>query len=285
MKNILVTGCKGQLGIAINKTVGLGEGYSLTNTDVSNLDITDIDKVMALAREVKPYAIINCAALTNVNGCETQKDNAYRINAIGPRNLAIAARETGAKIFQISTDYVFSGDTDRHYTETDEVGPKSEYGRTKLCGEQFVREFADRYFILRTAWMYGEGKNFVKTMLSLSETRDELEVVNDQHGTPTWSMELARCIDSLLETDNYGTFHATCEGECTWYDFTKEIFRIKGIDTKITGVTTSYYDDKYPGQADRPMYSVLDNDMLRLTGGYRFRDWHEAIEMYLREYC
>lgn len=283
MKNILVTGCNGQLGRAVNRVLGVYPELKLINTDVPGLDICDIDSVMKLARNIKPAAIINCAAQTNVNGCETDPDTAFKINAIGPRNLAIAARDTGAKLFQISTDYVFSGDDGRHYKETDKVGPKSEYGRTKLAGEDFVREFADRYFILRTAWMYGEGKNFVKTMLSLSETRDEVEVVEDQFGTPTWSMELARCIENLLFTDNYGIFHATCQGECNWAQLAREVFRLKGLNTKVTGVTTTYYNDKYPGQADRPMYSVLDNTMLDLTGAYKFREWHEALEMYLKE--
>lgn len=283
MKNILVTGCRGQLGIAINKVLSAHEGVSLTNTDINELDISNIDSVMELVKELKPYAIINCGAFTNVNGCETQRDEAFKANAIGPRNLAIASRETGARLFQISTDYVFSGDLGRHYKETDPVGPKSEYGRSKLAGEQFVRDFAERYYILRTAWMYGEGKNFVKTMLSLSETRDEVEVVMDQHGTPTWSMELARCIESLIYTDNYGVFHATCEGETTWDELARETFRLKGRSTKVIGVTTKAYDEKNPGQAQRPMYSVLDNDMLRVTGAYRFRDWHEALELYLSD--
>ena len=185
MKNVIVTGCNGQLGRAINQVLADNAEYNLINTDVPELDITDIDKVMAFAREIKPYAIINCAAYTNVNGCETDYDNAFRVNAIGPRNLSIAARETGAKMIQISTDYVFSGNTDKHYKEQDEVSPMSAYGRTKLYGENFVKEFAQRYFILRTAWLYGEGKNFVKTMLMLSEKNDKVQVVNDQFGTPT----------------------------------------------------------------------------------------------------
>lgn len=282
MKNVIVTGCNGQLGRAINQVLADNAEYNLINTDVPELDITDIDKVMAFAREIKPYAIINCAAYTNVNGCETDYDNAFRVNAIGPRNLSIAARETGAKMVQVSTDYVFSGNTDKHYKESDEVSPMSAYGRTKLYGENFVKEFAQRYFILRTAWLYGEGKNFVKTMLMLSEKNDRVQVVNDQFGTPTYALDLAKAIVHLLPTENYGTFHATSEGECCWADFAEEIFRLAGKQTTVEGITTAEYDAKFPGQANRPAYSVLDNDMLKLTTGFRFPTWEAAIAEYMK---
>ena len=281
MKKIIVTGCNGQLGRAINKVYAEKEGYSLINTDVPELDITDIDKVMALAKEVKPYAIINCAAYTNVNGCETDGDIAFKINAIGPRNLSIAAKETGAKLVQISTDYIFSGDTDKHYDEFDEPSPMSAYGKTKYLGECFVKEFADKYFILRTAWLYGEGKNFVKTMLALAEKNDKVQVVNDQFGTPTSAMELAKAIAYLVETENYGVFHATCEGECCWADFAKEIFRLAGKETVVEGISTEEYDKKFPGQANRPAYSVLDNYMLKVTTDFRFAKWEDAIAEYI----
>jgi len=281
MKKIIVTGCNGQLGKAVNRVLDERE-YSLVNTDVAELDITDIDKVMELAREVKPYAILNCAAYTNVNGCETDQDNALRINAIGPRNLSIAAREVGAKLFQISSDYVFSGDTNQHYKEFDQTCPKSVYGSTKLLGESFVKDFADRYFILRPAWMYGEGNNFVKSMLRLSEKNDHIGVVADQYGTPTYSMELARLIAYMLPTDNYGVFHATCEGECSWADFAREIFRLAGKSTAVDYISTEEYNKKFPGQADRPAYSVLDNYMLDLTTDFKFASWEEAISAYMK---
>ena len=282
MKNIIVTGCNGQLGRAINKVLAGNDEYSLINTDVPELDITDIDKVIALARETKPYAIINCAAQTNVNGCETDYDTAFRINAIGPRNLSIAAQEMGAKMFQVSTDYVFAGDTGKHYREFDAVNPMSAYGRSKLQGELFVKDFSDRYFTLRTAWLYGEGKNFVKTMLMLSEKGDKVQVVNDQYGTPTYALELAKAIAHLLPTENYGTFHATCEGECSWADFAKEIFRLAGKSTVVEGISTAEYDAKFPGQANRPAYSVLDNYMLDMTTDFKFATWETAIAEYIK---
>lgn len=282
MKKVIVTGCNGQLGRAINQVLSDNGKYECVNTDVAELDITDVDKVLALAKETKPYAIVNCAGYTNVNGCETDRDNACRINAIGPRNLAIASRETGAKLFHISTDYVFPGDGSRPYVEFDPTGPKSVYGETKLAGENFVRQFADDYFILRTAWMYGEGKNFVRTMLALSEKYDKVTVVDDQFGSPTWAVELARAIACLLPTENYGTFHASAEGQCSWADFTREIFRLAGKKTEVQGVTTEEYNRANPSSAPRPAYSVMDNYMLRLTTDFRFAQWEEAIAEYMK---
>jgi dTDP-4-dehydrorhamnose reductase len=212
MKNIIVTGCHGQLGIAINRLLGDNPEYHLINSDVVgddciHLDITKIENVLPMVRDAKPYAIINCAAYTAVDAAETHLDLNYQINAIGPRNLAIAASDTGAKLVHISTDYVFPGTSERPLTEFDPTGPKSVYGITKLAGENFVKQFADRWFIIRTAWLYGEGKNFVKTMLKLSEMHDQLNVVNDQFGSPTSAAELAKAIGYLLPTDNYGLFH------------------------------------------------------------------------------
>lgn len=282
MKKIIVTGCNGQLGIAMNKQYAGNSDISLVNTDVAELDITNIDKVMELAREVKPYAIINCAAYTNVNACETDLDNAYRINAIGPRNLSIAATETGAKLVQISTDYVFPGDTRKPYIEFDAVGPKSAYGITKLAGENFVKEFAKEYFIIRTAWLYGEGKNFVKTMLRLSETNDLVKVVDDQVGSPTSAPELAKAIAYLLPTRNYGLFHGTCEGHCSWAEFTEEIFKLAGKKTRVEHLSTKQYEAENPASAPRPAYSILENYMFNLTTDFKFANWHDAIAEYIK---
>ena len=278
MKKIIVTGCNGQLGRAVNAYYKNAGDIEFVNTDVAELDITDIDKVMELAREVKPYAIINCAAHTGVDACETEYEKAFKINAIGPRNLSIAARETGAKLMHISTDYVFDGKGTRPYVETDPVNPQGAYGSTKLAGEEFVKQFADRYFILRTAWLYGDGKNFAKTMLRLSETNEKVRVVGDQFGSPTSAAELAKAIGALLFTENYGLFHATCEGSCCWADFAEEVFRLAGKNTKVERITT----EEFNAPAARPAYSVLDNRMFRLTGSFQFADWHDAIAEYMK---
>lgn len=283
-KKIIITGCNGQLGRALNREYDGNTDYELINTDVDELDITSAEAVLKLVEEVRPYAVINCAAHTNVDKCETDADNAYRINAIGPRNLAVASRRYGAKLMHISTDYVFAGDGKRPYTEFDAPAPASMYGASKLAGENFVREFAKEYFIVRTAWLYGEGKNFVRTMLALSEKNGEVSVVCDQIGSPTSATELARAVVRLLPTDNYGTFHGTCEGVCSWADFASEIFRLTGKSTKVNYITSEEYAAKFPASAKRPAYSVLDNYMLRLTGGYEFADWKDAIAAYVRDF-
>lgn len=276
MKKILVTGCNGQLGREIQKEYGQ-EDVILVCTDVGDLDISDNAQVMRYMREQQPDVIINCAAYTAVDACEKEWDLAYRINAIGPRNLAIASREVGAKLVHISTDYVFEGNADKPYTEFDEVHPVSAYGRTKLEGERFVQQFAERYFILRTAWLYGDGNNFAKTMLRLAESHDEVRVVCDQFGSPTSTAELAKAIHHLEPSENYGLFHATCEGSCSWADFAEEVFLLAGKSTKVVRVTT----EEYASPTRRPVYSVLDNYMLRLTADYRMADWKDALRAYL----
>ena len=278
MKKIIVTGCNGQLGRAVNLFFKDNKDISFVNTDVGELDITNIDKVMELAREVQPYAIINCAAHTGVDACETEYDKAFKINAIGPRNLSIAARETGAKLMHISTDYVFDGKGTRPYVETDATNPQGAYGSTKLAGENFVKDFADRYFILRTAWLYGDGKNFAKTMLRLSETNENVRVVGDQFGSPTSASELTKAINALLFTENYGMFHATCEGSCSWAEFAREVFRLAGKTTKVEAITT----EEFGAPAPRPAYSILENRMFKLTTDFMFADWHDAIAEYMK---
>ncbi len=286
MKKILVTGCNGQLGRAIQQEYKEDAEFILTDVvegeNIKKLDITKVDEVLNIARDLKPDVIINCAAATNVDGCETNIDFAYRVNAIGPRNLAIAATDIDAKLIHISTDYVFPGTNPKPLTEFDEPGPISAYGRTKYAGEEFVRQFAKRFYILRTAWLYGDGKNFVKTMLNLSEKHDEISVVCDQIGSPTSAKELAATIKFLEQTDNYGLFHATCEGSTSWADFADEIFRLAGKCTKVNHVTSKQYKEMNPASADRPAFSVLDNYMLRLTSDYKMADWHDAIEEYFR---
>lgn len=286
MKKIIVTGCNGQLGRAINQIYENSTEYECVNTDVAELDITNIDAVTKMVAEVKPYAIINCAAHTNVDACETDVDNAYKINAIGPRNLSIAATQNQAKMVHISTDYVFDGDATSPYLEFDPTGPKSMYGKTKLAGENFVKEFAKEHFIIRTAWLYGDGKNFVKTMLRLSETNDKVRVVCDQFGSPTSAIELAKAIAYLLPTDNYGLFHGTCEGSTNWADFTKEIFRLAGKNTYVEAISSEEYSANAKATvAPRPSYSILENYMLKLTTNHMFAQWEDAIAEYIKGIC
>ena len=288
MKKILVTGCNGQLGRAIRKEYAASD-VEFINTDVVegegvvSLDITDVDAVLKLVRAEKPDVIINCAAHTNVDKCEEQWDLAYKINAIGPRNLSIAATEADAKMIHVSTDYVFEGNGTRPYTEFDAPNPVSAYGKTKLEGENFVKEFAKKHFILRTAWLYGDGKNFVKTMLALAENHDELNVVCDQVGTPTSAVELAKMIHSPEGTENYGTFHATCEGDTNWADFAEAIFKRAGKNVKVNHVTSKQYKEMNPASANRPAYSILEDYMIKLTSDFVMADWQDALDVYMKE--
>jgi dTDP-4-dehydrorhamnose reductase len=288
MKKILLTGALGQLGRAIQREYG--DSVEFIRTDmveadgVKKLDISSQAALDEVMNAEKPDVIINCAAFTNVDGCEKEEDKAFVANAIGPRNLAIASNKYGAKLIHVSTDYVFNGNATKPLIETDTPDPVSAYGRTKLAGENFVRDFSDRFFILRTAWLYGEGHNFVKTMLKLSETHDTVSVVKDQLGTPTSASELAKMIHVLEPTENYGIFHATCEGDTNWADFTEAIFKKKGIATKVNHVTSEEYKAMNPASADRPHYSILEDRMLKLTTDYRMADWETALDKYLRDF-
>ena len=187
-------------------------------------------------------------------------------------------------MMHISTDYVFAGDGTVPYTEFDPVGPKAMYGITKLAGENFVKQFAKDFFIIRTAWLYGDGKNFVKTMLRLSESHDKITVVNDQLGSPTSTAELAKAVAYLLPTENYGLFHGTCEGQCSWADFTKKIFSLAGKKTEVIPVTSEQYKEMNPQSADRPKFSVLENYMFKLTTDHMYADWEKAISEYIGNY-
>ena len=274
---IVITGARGQLGTELINQLKYIEGIDVIPTDRDELNIIDINSVNEFLLNNKPDVVINCAAHTAVDLCETDVENAYKINAVGPRNLAIVCEKIGAKLVQVSTDYVFDGNGTRPYREDDKTCPNSIYGTSKLMGENFVREFCSRYFIVRTAWLYGEGNNFVRTMLKLAETNKELNVVNDQFGSPTSTVDLAKAIIDLMTTEHYGVYHGTCEGQCSWYDLAKKIFEIKNIDIKVNPVTS----EEFKRPAPRPAYSVLDNFMLKLVGLNSFRNWEESLKEYL----
>lgn len=275
---ILITGANGQLGLELQAQLGQEPNkYKVIATDYEGLDITNLNQVKAELLLNKPDVVINCAAHTAVDKCEEDIENAYKINAIGPKNLAIACDMIGAKLVQVSTDYVFSGEVPGARREDDVTGPQSIYGTSKLLGEDYVKTFCKKHFIVRTAWLYGEGSNFVRTMLKLAETNKEVNVVGDQFGSPTSTVDLAKAIIELMQTEYYGTFHGTCEGECSWYDFACKIFELKGIDIKVNKVTS----EEFVRPAKRPKYSVLDNFMLKLYDMNSFRHWEEALKEYL----
>lgn len=281
MKKVLITGCNGQLGRALFSLLK-DTDIEMINTDADTLDICNSVQVDKFVDTHKPDTIINCAAHTAVNKCEVDADNAKRINADGAKNLAIAAERTGAQIVQVSTDYVFDGYAKTPYTEEDKTNPQSVYGKTKLAGEQAVIDNCHKYFIVRTAWLYGDGNNFVKTMLRLADERDTLTVVNDQYGTPTSALELARMILYIIPFEKYGIYHGTCEGQTSWYEFACEIMRQAGKKTKVMPVATSEYKTEEKS-AKRPMYSVLENKKLNSMGNYRMKEWKEAFTEYMEQ--
>lgn len=288
--NILITGAKGQLGQEISHSFERGytelgtpdvlkESNAVTLVDIDELDISDIEALSAFFDGKSFDAVINCAAYTNVNGCETERELAFKANAIGPRNLAIVCERAGAKLVHVSTDYVFAGDGCVPYVEWDICNPVSAYGKTKYLGEEYVKQFSTKYFIVRTAWLYGYyGNNFVKTMRRIAAEKGACKVVCDQRGNPTNAADLAHHILKLLTTEEYGIYHGTGTGECSWYEFTKKIVEFSGIDATVSPCTT----EEYPTPAKRPAYSSLENMMFKATVGDEFRAWEDALLCFIK---
>lgn len=285
MKRVLITGALGQLGHALNELLKYKHEYQLYLTDsrtsedgrIKRLDITEEATVESEIQNINPDIIINCAAMTAVDLCEKEQELAYKINSLGPKYLAVAADKIGAKLIHISTDYIYDGQADSPYTEDLDANPINVYGRTKLEGDNFVLQYCYKSFILHTAWLYGEGNNFVKTMLKMANEGKKIRVVSDQIGTPTSALELARVILFLIETDSYGKYHATCEGSTSWYDFAVKIFELAGKNVVVEAISS----EEYPTLAKRPPYSVLDNKRLREQHGYYMKNWKEALKEYM----
>lgn len=288
---ILVTGARGQLASEIASVLKAGRSaIGPVDTSYSDarikyfrrdeLNITRFSDVLDCIDDFKPDVIINCAAYTNVDRCEEDFDSAFKVNAIGPRNLAAAASSTGAKLIHISTDYVFNGKGNVPFREYDVPQPVSVYGRTKLLGEQYIRESCRKYFIVRTSWLYGMyGKNFVYTILRAAEEKGHLDVVDDQRGNPTNAEDLAHHILKIALTDEYGIYHCTGKGECSWYDFAGKIVDYAGINCSVSPITS----DKLKRTAKRPEYSSLDNMMLRCTIGDDMRQWQDALRSFIEK--
>ena len=283
MKKVLLIGADGMLGGELKQR--LEKIYEVYGTTIETLDICDANAVLKKAEEVKPYFIINCAAFTNVDGCETNFDLANKVNGLALENIAKAAKAVDATLLHISTDYVFPGNLDikKSYTEDMTPGPVTAYGKTKLLGEQNAAK-ANKYYILRTAWLYGlGGKNFVKTMLKLSKDRDEVTVVCDQHGSPTSTTTLCKIIEQVMEKEpEYGIYHSTNEGFTTWADFTKKIYEYAGITTKVKPITSEEYKEIFPQSSDRPKNSQLSKDKLHKIGIFPDK-FEDALKDYLKE--
>jgi len=288
---LLVTGGKGQLGCQLKYIIeknssdigeldGRFKDCQCKFIDYDELDITNYNEVISFVSSFKPDVIINCAAFTNVDGCESERDIAFKVNTIGPRNLAIACEKYDAKLLHVSTDYVFNGEGTVPFKEYDIPHPVSVYGKTKLMGEQYVRENCNRYFIVRTAWLYGQwGKNFVYTIMKAAKEKGHLDVVEDQRGNPTYAEDLAHHILKIISTDEYGIYHCTGTGECSWYDFACKIIEYSGIKCTVRPITS----DKINRVAKRPAYSSLDNMMLRVISEDEMRHWQEALMSFIKK--
>lgn len=277
----LITGAGGMLGTDLMDRL-TADGEQVVGLTRADLDITDPDAVHDAVAKHRPNVIVNCAAWTAVDDAETREADALRINGHGPRNLAAACADTGAELLQVSTDYVFAGDADSPYAEDAPTAPRSAYGRTKLAGEQAVLSaLPDTGYVVRTAWLYGAGgSNFVRTMIKLESVKDTLDVVDDQRGQPTWTVDLADRLvrlgrSALQGVAPAGIYHGTSSGETTWFDLTREIFGLLGADTGRVRPTTS---DAYLRPAPRPSYSVLGHDRWAAAGIQPIRDWREALQ-------
>ncbi|RYL92531.1 dTDP-4-dehydrorhamnose reductase [Sporolactobacillus sp. THM7-4] len=276
---VIVTGGHGQLGTELTRMLR-EKGFETCGPGHQALDITDPAQVREFFQEIKPDVVVHTAAYTAVDQAESDRDDAFLVNAYGTRNVAIASEETGAKLVYVSTDYVFNGEKDGAYSEFDTPSPLGVYGQSKYAGEQFVHDFHTRFFIARTSWVYGQyGGNFVKTMLKLAGSHDRLKVVNDQRGCPTYTKDLANKIIELFQTEKYGIYHLSNSGSCTWYEFARAIFEIKGLDIQVEPCTTA----EFPRPAKRPKNSVFEHMALRLNGFEDIQDWKTALKQYLTQ--
>lgn len=282
---VLVTGAAGQLGADVVSALQTA-GHVVFPCDRDTLDITDSEACLEKIQEYKPEAVIHCAAYTAVDQAEQEVDTAYAVNAVGTRNMVLASERVGAKFCYISTDYVFDGMSEMPYHEYDNTNPQSIYGKSKRAGEMLVQNLSSAFFIVRTSWVYGlHGKNFVNTMLRLGEQQSSLKVVNDQKGSPTYTVDLAEFLVELIQTEKYGIYHASNTGTCTWFEFAQAIFSeardIFGRDftVQVNPCTT----EEFPLPAPRPRNSVLEHISISTNGLNDLRPWREGLRDFIKE--
>lgn len=282
---VLVTGINGQLGYDVVEELRK-QGHDPIGVDKGNMDLTIPSQIKECIKASNPDAIIHCAAYTAVDAAEENRELCRQVNAYSVRDIAKCAKELDIPMIYISTDYVFDGmkGLDKgiylEYSENDKTNPNNTYGKTKLEGEMYVKELLEKYYIVRISWVFGQnGNNFIDTMIRLSKDRDELNVINDQIGSPTYTKDLAPLLVDMIETNKYGTYHVTNEGFCSWYDFAKEIFKLAKIDMKVNPISTSEYIIK----AQRPLNSKMSKQKITENGFKRLRSWQEALKEYINE--
>lgn len=277
-QTVLITGANGQLGKELVELF-TEKGFEVYGFGRDKMDITNQAQVQEVISNIKPNIVLHSAAHTQVDIAESEPEQAFSINAYGTRNVAVAAEAVGAKLVYVSTDYVFDGTTDEPYNEFSPTSPLGVYGKSKLAGEQFVRDLHSKFFIVRTSWVYGKhGTNFVKTMLKLGEERKELSVVADQIGCPTYTLDLAHTILELVDTQKYGVYHVSNSGSCSWYEFAKEIFKISEMKVQVNPCTTA----DFPRPAARPANSVFEHMSIKLNEFASVRHWKEALSSFLK---
>ena len=279
----MIIGALGQLGYDCTRV--LGQKNEIIPIDLGQVDITDLKALEGVISSISPDIVLNCAAYTKVDASETDRERAWKVNAEGPGNIALCISRYGGKLVHVSTDYVFDGRKlpPDSYAEDDETNPLSYYGKTKLEGEVIIRKTTDRHIIVRTAWLYGiNGQNFLKTMLrlSLSSPGKEIRVVNDQYGSPTWSYRLAQQVDNLIGKNCQGTYHATSEGYCTWYELARYFLERVGIEYNIVPCST----EEYPTPATRPGNSILENKRLKEEGINLMPCWQNEVDEFVKNF-
>jgi dTDP-4-dehydrorhamnose reductase len=275
---VLITGAKGQLGSDLLRV--LSPHHEVTGFSHQELPVENIEAVLKKVFDVKPDLVVHAAAYTYVDDCEKNPEKAYLINALGTRNVVLASQKVRAKLLYISTDYIFDGEKKKPYFEFDPPNPLSVYGKSKLAGEWFVQNLLNEFYIVRTSWLYGlNGRNFVKTIFELAENKPFLEVVEDQVGSPTYTLDLAKKIAEIIESDYFGVYHITNQGYCSWFDFARKILKLSGVNKEVKPVKT----EDFPRPAKRPKFSVLENFVLKNSGFSLLRNWEEALLDFLTE--
>jgi len=277
LKRILVTGSRGQLGIELLRV--LPPDFEVAGVDLEEMDITNPDDVLSCFYLHHPDIVIHSAAMTDVEGCETKPEEAFRVNGMGTQNIVAAAREFNAVMLYLSTDYVFDGEKSTPYLEFDQPNPINVYGMSKLMGEMNVREVLNKFFIVRTSWLIGKGKNFVRTILNVAKDRDELRVVDDQIGKPTFAADLALALKSLVNAPFFGTYHVTNSGETTWFKLAEKAVELTSVNAKVVPIRTQ----EYPTKARRPRNSSLANAAFEVRNLFRMPTWEESLKVYLKD--
>jgi dTDP-4-dehydrorhamnose reductase len=276
IKKVLVTGCRGQLGLELMDV--LPPDFDIAGVDIEEMDITNPDDVLSCFYLHRPDIVIHSAAMTDVEGCEAKPEDAFRVNSMGTQNIVAAAREFDAVMLYLSTDYVFDGEKSTPYLEFDLPNPINVYGMSKLMGEMTVREVLNKFFVVRTSWLIGRGKNFVKTIINLGKDRDELRVVDDQVGKPTFALDLAMALKSLINSPFFGTYHITNSGETSWFKLAEKVVDLAGVNTRVVPIRTQ----EYPTKARRPKNSSLANVAFEIRNFMQMPSWEESLKTYLK---